>query len=69
MINFRFWACPECVHVRALNLGRMVNGCLLIDEGESPVDGAAWEYQDHDICPAFEPRRAKEERAAGVGTP
>jgi hypothetical protein len=52
--NFSFWTCPECIHVQALDMDRMSNRCRLIDQGESPVDGAAWEYQDCDLCPAFE---------------
>jgi hypothetical protein len=52
--HFRFWTCPHCIHVQGLNLEQMTNYCRLIDEGRSPVDGDAWEYHDHDICPAFE---------------
>jgi hypothetical protein len=58
--HFRFWTCPDCIHVRALNMEQMTNKCHLIDQGESPVDGTAWEYQDHDICPAFESRESQE---------
>jgi len=36
-------------------MDRMTNRCARIDQGESPVAGAVWEYQDHDRCPAFEP--------------
>jgi hypothetical protein len=53
--NYVFWTCPNCRHVRELDMDRMTNRCERIDQGESPVAGAAWEYQDHDRCPAFEP--------------
>ena len=52
---YRFWTCPECIYVRDLNLEEMTNRCRRIDEGESPVDGTAWEYKDRDVCPGFEP--------------
>jgi hypothetical protein len=52
-LKFDFWTCPQCVHTQELNLLQMTNRCQLIDQGESPVDGEVWEYQDHDICPAF----------------
>lgn len=55
-----FWTCPACVHVRDLNVERMTNHCRLIDQGESPVDGAAWEGRDHDLCPAFEPKEGRQ---------
>ena len=54
--TFRFWGCPECRHAENLNLDRMTNTCRRIDQGESPVDGAVWEFQDHDICPVFQTR-------------
>lgn len=54
--SYHFWTCPGCRHARALNRDQMTNRCLRIDQGESLVDGAAWEFQDHDVCPAFEPR-------------
>lgn len=52
--NFRYWSCPACVHAQSLNAERMTNRCRRIDEGESPVDGRAWEYRDKDVCPGFE---------------
>jgi hypothetical protein len=61
--HFNFWTCPECIHVQALDINRMANRCRLIDQGESPVDGTAWEYHDRDLCPAFEPR---ENQQAGI---
>jgi hypothetical protein len=54
--NYFFWRCPDCVHVRDLDLEKMTNRCRLIDQGESPVDGTLWENQDHDLCPVFEPK-------------
>lgn len=54
--NYFFWRCPDCIHARELDLETMTNHCRLIDRGESPVDGAVWENQDHDLCPAFEPK-------------
>ena len=59
-IHFRFWPCPNCIHARGLNVGQMTNRCQQIDQGKSPVDGSAWEYQDHDICPAFESQADQE---------
>ena len=53
--TFRYWTCPGCAHVRALNLEQMTNNCQIIDQGKSRVDGETWEHHDHDICPAFEP--------------
>jgi len=61
--NYFFWSCPDCVHVRELDLERSTNRCRLIDQGESPVDGRAWEDQDHDLCPAF---KVKADREAPV---
>ncbi len=52
--RFRFWPCPECVHARDLDPEEMTNRCRFIDQGEALVDGAAWEYRDHDVCPAFQ---------------
>jgi hypothetical protein len=54
--NFYFWRCPDCIHVRDLDMEKMTNRCRLIDQGESPVDGTLWENQDHDLCPVFEPK-------------
>jgi len=53
--NYLFWTCPNCRHVRELDMDRMTNRCQRIDQGKSPVSGAVWEYQDHDRCLAFEP--------------
>ncbi len=66
-INFRFWTCPGCIHVQELNLEEMTNRCELIDQGASPVDGKSWEYQDHDICPAFQPRSGQHATALAAG--
>jgi hypothetical protein len=55
-----FWTCPDCVHARELNLEQMTNHCQLIDQGESPVDGKAWECHDHDLCPAFKPKAGQQ---------
>ena len=52
--NYRFWTCPACVHVRELNREKMSNRCQLIDQGGAPIDGKRWEYEDGDLCPAFE---------------
>jgi len=54
--NYYFWRCPDCIHVRGLDMEKMTNYCRLIDQGESPVDGTLWENQDHDLCPVFEPK-------------
>jgi hypothetical protein len=54
--NFYFWRCPDCIHVRDLDMEKMTNRCRLIDQGASPVDGTLWENQDHDLCPVFEPK-------------
>ncbi|HEX9757769.1 MAG TPA: hypothetical protein VGB26_08200 [Nitrospiria bacterium] len=32
----------------------MSNRCQLIDQGGAPIDGKRWEYEDGDLCPAFE---------------
>ena len=53
--TYCYWTCPECIHVRRLNLEQMMNHCQLIDQGEAQIDGKIWEQYDHDICPAFEP--------------
>ena len=58
--QFKFWTCPGCIHATALSLEHMTNGCRLIDQGESPVDGAAWEYFDRDVCPEYEPRKKQQ---------
>ncbi len=52
--SFQYWSCPACVHAKSVNVEQMTNHCRRIDEGESPVDGTAWEYSDKDICPGFE---------------
>ena len=51
-----FWTCPRCVHARGVDLFKMRNTCRLIDEDASSIDGKAWEYTDHDRCPAFQPK-------------
>jgi len=55
--SYCFWTCPACVHVRGLNLEEMSNRCRFIDQGASPIDGKAWEYEDYDLCPVFELKR------------
>jgi hypothetical protein len=68
-LNFRFWTCPKCIHVQSLNLEQMTNRCHLIDDGESPVDGNAWEHQDHDICPVFESRENQQVTILAADSP
>lgn len=62
-MDFHYWTCPECAHARALDLEHMTNRCRRIDQGASPIDGAAWEHRDRDICPAFEPVASAAARA------
>ena len=58
--NYHFWTCPVCIHVRELDLKKMANRCQVIDQGNAPIDGERWEYEDCDFCPAFELKTERE---------